>query len=431
MRESSYEGEKITKPVRSTGKIRNIMTELAAIEGVYIPQEKAAPASLDGKLKPENIIALNNCILDVLAVPPKVSKPTKEFYTFGYLPLDYDPHAKCPQWEKFLTDIFAPSAPSDATGDELAISILQEWFGYLITNGTYLQKIFVLTGPACSGKSTIGKVLRALVGNGNSASPSLTSLAKECGLQPLINKTVAVIDDANISGKTSNITRAVERLKSISLEDPQQIDRRNRNYVEVKKLGVRIVMIANKIQDIWNSTATITNRFNFLITTHSFLGREDRRLEKRLMTELPGIFNWSLEGLKRLRDRGYMVEHPAAIEAGEDFAEMSSPIKAFVSDWCVVKSDAFAPVDILWQAYCIWSRQNGSKAYSKRKFIIEIKGACPALKRERKRIELSHLKEVYNWDTGLENNRMPVLCGINLNRECKNKWDSGTGKVAK
>jgi hypothetical protein len=109
-------------------------------------------------------------------------------------------------------------------------------------------------------------------------------------------------------------------------------------------------------------------------------------------------------------------------------------MKAFVSDCCVVKSDAFAPVDILWKAHCIWARENDSRPYSKRKFIVEIKGACPAIKRERKRIELSHLKEVYNWDTGLENNRMSVLCGIDLNRECKNKWDSGTsgtGEVAK
>ncbi|MBW8036448.1 MAG: hypothetical protein FVQ79_12695 [Planctomycetes bacterium] len=434
VRKSSYEGEKIVKPVRSTGKIRNIMTELATIEGVYIPQEKAAPASLDGKLDPENIIALNNCMLDVSAVPPKVIELTKEFYTFGYLPFDYDPDAKCPRWEKFLSRIFTVSAPSDETGDELAISILQEWFGYLTSYGTYLQKIFVLAGPRCSGKSTIGKVLRALVGNCNAVSPALTSLAAEFGLQPLINKTLAIISDANISGKTSDITKAVERLKSISREDAQQINRRNAHYVEVKKLGVRIVMIANNIQDIWNSAAAIANRFNFLITTQSFLGREDRRLQKKLKIELPGIFNWSLEGLKRLRHRGYMQEHPAGIEAREDFEEISSPTKVFVSDWCVVKSDVFAPVDILWKAHRIWARENGSKAYSKRRFIIEIKGAGPAIKRERKRIELSYLKEVYNWDTGLANNRMPVLCGIDLNRECKNKWDggtSGTGEVAK
>jgi len=397
--------EKIVKPVRSSAKIRDIMAELAAIEEVYIAQDMAAPASLDGKLDPENIIALNNCMLDVSATPPKVSKPAKEFYTFGYLPFDYDPNAKCPQWENFLADIFT------ATGDELAGSILQEWFGYLITNGTYCKKIFVLAGPARSGKSTIVNVLRALVGNVSTASLSLTSLAKECGLQPLIAKTVAIIDDADTMRNSSDITRAVERLKSITREDAQQIRRTNAPYVEAKKLGVRIVMVADKIQGLPDFAGAIANRFNFLVTTQNFPKRQDRHLEKRLKTELPGIFNWSLEGLKRLRHRGYMQEHPASIEVREDFEKMSSPMKAFVSDWCIVKNAAFVPVDILWQAYCNWARENGNRAYSRRGFITEIKEACPAIRRDRQRLELSYLKEVYNWQTSPGDNRMSVLCG--------------------
>jgi putative DNA primase/helicase len=396
------------------------MAELAAIEGVYVPQEKAAPASLDGKLDSENIIALNNCMLDVSTIPPKVMKPAKEFYTFGYLPFDYDPHAKCPQWEKFLSDIFT------ATGDELAVSILQEWFGYLVTYGTYLQKIFALTGPAHSGKSTIVKVLRALVGNGNTASPSLTSLATKFGLQPLIDKTVAVIDDADMTGRSPDVARAIERLKSISREDAQQVRRRHGHYVEVNKLGVRIVMIADKIQDLRDSAGTIADRFNFLVTTQNFPGREDMHLEKRLMTELAGIFNWSLKGLKRLRDRGYIQEHPVGIEAREDFKDMSSLMKAFVDDCCIVKSAAFVPVDILWQAHCNWARENCGRPYSRRGFIIEIKEAWPAIRRDRQRLKLSYLKEVYNWQTPPGDNRMSVLYGIDLSEDCKNKWDSGT-----
>jgi len=374
---------------------------------------------------------------------------TEKFYTLNYLPFDYDPKALCPLWIQFLKSIFTvrrrggseewdPELGDFVAGyeevpDELAISILQEWFGYLVTNGTYLQKVFALIGPRRSGKSTIGKVLRALVGSVNAASPTLTSLATEFGLQALMNKTVAIIGDANTTGRSSDVARAVERLKSISGEDGQQINRKNKQHVEIDKMGVRIVMIANKMQDLRDSTGALASRFNFLITTNSFLGKEDVHLEEKLMAELPGIFNWALEGLKRLRHRGYIQDHPAGIETRDEFEEMSSPMKAFINDWCVVKDDSSVPLDILWQAHCNWAQENGNTSYSKRKFIVEVKGACPAVRCTRRRMKLSSLFSEYSWESTDKlsvDNRMTVLTGINLRGDCKNKWDAadnGTG----
>ncbi len=46
-----------------------------------------------------------------------------------------------------------------------------------------------------------------------------------------------------------------------------------------------------------------SDRFIFLKTTQSFYGREDLELEGRMAAELPGILNWSLAGLARLKRR--------------------------------------------------------------------------------------------------------------------------------
>jgi hypothetical protein len=58
-------------------------------------------------------------------------------------------------------------------------------------------------------------------------------------------------------------------------------------------------------------------------------------------------------------------------------------------------------VEILWIAHNRWAKENGNMAYSKRKFIVEIKGACNGTKRDRKRLELSHLSRYYKWDRGV------------------------------
>jgi putative DNA primase/helicase len=418
------------------------MTELAAMEGVHIPADKHSPASLTRSLDTKHIVAANNCLMDIKTLPPKQTPLTEDFYTLNYLPFDYDPAAVCPQWKAFLESVFTERRLSKKTEydnelgdfveqyehvpDALAIEILGEWFGYLLSGQTHLQKIFGLIGERRSGKSTIGRVLRALNGTANTASPTLSSLATEFGLQGLMNKTIAVIGDANAAGRSGDAARAVERLKSISGEDGQQINRKNKSYIEVEKLPVRFVLIANKMQDLRDSTGALASRFNILVTTQTFLGREDHRLGDRLLTELPGIFNWAMDGLARLRKRGYLKEHPTGIEARDDFEAMSSPMKAFIEDWCVVADSATVPVDILWKAHSRWAKENGNKGFSKRKFIVELKGACNGVKRERQRLDVSQISGTYKWDIGDGDNRASILKGIDLKKECSENWKSGT-----
>jgi putative DNA primase/helicase len=241
-----------------------------------------------------------------------------------------------------------------------------------------------------------------------------------------MNKTIAVIGDANAAGRSGDATRAVERLKSISGEDGQQVNRKNKAFIEVEKLPVRFLLIANKMQDLRDSTGALASRFNILVTTQTFLGCEDHHLIDRLMTELPGIFNWAMEGLARLRERGYLKDHPAGIDARDEFEEMTSPMKAFIADWCVVDESASVPVDILWMAHGKWADENGNNSYSKRKFIVEIKGACGGVKRTRLRLDSGTAQGTYKWDIGDGDNRISMFTGIDLAAGHKTAWASGT-----
>jgi len=423
---------------KNRSKIKDILAELGAMVVVYIPADKHAPACFSGDLDTRHIIAANNCLLDIKALPAKQEALTKDFYTLNYLPFDYAPEAQCPQWQAFLGSIFTKRQLSKKTEydaelgdfveqyehvpDELAIEILGEWFGYLLSGQTHLQKIFALIGEKRSGKGTIGRVLRALNGSVNTASPTLSSLTTDFSLQGLMNKTIAVIGDANTAGRSGDSARAVERLKSISGEDGQQINRKNKDYIEVDKLSVRFVLMANKMQDLRDSTGALASRFNILVTTQSFLGREDLHLIDRLMTELPGIFNWAMEGLGRLRKRRFLTDHPAGVEARDDFEEMSSPMKAFIADWCIVSDNASVPVDVLWESHNQWARENGNKSYSKRKFIVEIKGACGGINRGRKRVQPGHMLEAYLWPTPENLERIGILDGIDLRKEYRTAW---------
>jgi putative DNA primase/helicase len=49
-----------------------------------------------------------------------------------------------------------------------------------------------------------------------------------------------------------------------------------------------------------DASAAIIGRFIMLVTTRSWLGKEDSDLEHALQGELPGILNWALAGLQRI-----------------------------------------------------------------------------------------------------------------------------------
>ena len=58
----------------------------------------------------------------------------------------YDPAAKCPVWEQFISEIM--------DGNVDAVLYLQKAIGYSLTGSTSEQVIFVLHGPGANGKST-------------------------------------------------------------------------------------------------------------------------------------------------------------------------------------------------------------------------------------------------------------------------------------
>lgn len=99
----------------SNSRIKDIMCELAALEDVHIRPGRHAPSRLDGTLNPEDIIAANNCLLDISTHPPKPLPLSGDFYTLNPLGIDHDSTALPPRFKKFLGDIFFIKTFSDFT----------------------------------------------------------------------------------------------------------------------------------------------------------------------------------------------------------------------------------------------------------------------------------------------------------------------------
>ena len=370
--------------------VKNTLSAMGSFEPVEIPSAHIAPTWIGGRKGPDprSVIALENGLLDVSGEKPVLIDHSPDFLNFNVLGFDYDPQAECPQWLSFLTDAMGiVEASGDGTEwdpileifqgrpkvtpDDQKNQALQEWFGLCLTCRMQYHKMLGIIGPKRSGKSTIARILTALLGAEAIATPTLTSLAGPFGLQSLLDTKLAVFGDANMDKDPVVAGRAIELLKTISGEDAVDVNRKYLAPLAGVRLFTRIMLLANNLQRLSDPTGTISDRFIFLETTQSFYGREDHGLEAKLMSELPGVLNWALEGWFRLKKRGRLYEPDSSQQMRTRSRQIGSNIIAFKDQACRTGVGLHVGPDEMYQAFCRWCEHDGSKPMKRRNFRQE------------------------------------------------------------
>jgi len=192
---------------------------------------------------------------------------------------------------------------------------------------------------------------------------------------------LAIVSDARFHGE--NIQSVVERLLCISGEDTLTIDRKHMTSVTMK-LPTRFVFLSNELPRLNDASGALAGRFMILRLTESFYGREDKALTAKLLTELPGILNWAIEGWRRLRARGHFVQPTSVDDAVRDMEGPSSPVGAFVRERCEIGPGKRIWVGDLYEAWKTWCEQEGrSMVTTKQTFGRDLSAAVPGVTRRR------------------------------------------------
>jgi putative DNA primase/helicase len=359
-------------------KVSNLIEALQAVG--HLDEVVTAPAWLDpdghgDDLPAHELVAMSNGLLHL---PTRTLLPhTPRFFTQHSLPFDYDPAAPVPtRWNRFMGELW--------DDDTESVDALGEVMGYILSGDTRQQKLFMLVGPKRSGKGTIGRVLTGLLGAHNVSAPTLAGLATNFGLSPIIGKPLALVSDARLSNRADGMV-AVERLLSVSGEDSLTIDRKYREPW-TGRLPTRFLILTNELPRFTDSSGALASRFVLLSLTRSFYGHEDPSLTEQLLAEAPGIFNWALDALERLQDRGYFVSPTSAREAMRQLEDLSSPVGSFVRDRCEVGPALEVDKDELYGDWKAWCEQEGQgKVTSKAVFIRDLRAAVPGTRVARPR----------------------------------------------
>ena len=364
-------GPRKTKPWAPTRhKIANVLEAVAAI--THLRASVNPPAWLrDGPAPAGEIVACANGLLH--AGTRELHTLTPAFFNVVSVPFAYSADAREPtKWLAFLDQLWP--------GDPESVAALQEWFGYVLSGRTDLHKILLLIGPRRAGKGTIARILIAMIGKGRVAGPTLASLGTNFGLWPLLGKPLAIVSDARLGGANTGVV--VERLLSISGEDALTVDRKFREPW-TGQLPTRLMVVSNELPRFGDASGAIATRFVMLTLRESFLGRENTRLTEELLTELPEILSWSLDGLDRLTSQGRLSTPASSEDAVGALQDLVSPMSAFVRDRCETGVGLHIPVDSLFDVWKQWCVENKQRVGSVQTFGQKLMAVVPALRRTR------------------------------------------------
>ncbi len=349
----SYLSASITNNVMDQVKAKSLLSGM--IESPSFLGE--SPVDAEGKpWRTNEIVVARNRMIHlpslVAGVTDHTRPATPRLFTPAALECDFRLDAPAPSlWLESLAEWFG--------GDGESIDAMQEAFGYTLVVDTRQQKIFMLIGPPRSGKGTVARIWRAVVGKQNVAGPTLASFGQNFGLQALLGKSLAIVSDARLSGKSDQAV-IVERLLSISGEDALTIDVKFREPVTTT-LPTRIVVLSNELPRLLDSGGALAKRMILWKFTRSFYGKENQSLTDKLLAELPGILLWSIEGWRRLHERGHFVQPSAGAELIAELADLTSPVGMFVRERCHVDGGAKVARDALYGEYKDWCEAKGRK----------------------------------------------------------------------
>jgi putative DNA primase/helicase len=95
---------------------------------------------------------------------------------------------------------------------------------------------------------------------------------------------------------------------------------------------------------------------------------QNRNLVNELKVELPGILNWAMLGLRRLRARGRFEQFDFMKDAVQELEDDNNPVNIFFQDHIITEMNSYIEKGELYKKFESWAKTNNNYALSAARF---------------------------------------------------------------
>lgn len=282
-------------------------------------------------------------------------------------PVNFDPNATCPQFEKFLTRILPGLT-----------DYIQRVLGYALTGDVSEKACFCLFGEGNNGKTTLLELFRYMLGDYSAQVMIDTLMVRRSG-----ESNTSLADLADLRGARFVTTSETEegqklaegKLKYLTGMNEIKAVRKYEHWFTFAPTH-KLFLDANHRPLVRGSETAIWNRLKLIPFTVSIPDNEiDKDLLRKLKAEAPGVLAWAVKGCLAWQQDG--LSEPQQIrDSVETWKSEDDPYQEFFEDECEFDPAHSVPVSKLWSKFESWASGNGIRYASRTKLYkrLELRG---------------------------------------------------------
>ena len=240
------------------------------------------------------------------------------------LGVDFEPGAKCPEFDLALRGIFDEDADT--------IRHFEEFMGYIIQPSRDIASWFLLWGRGNNGKTKLMETVQKLMSMDAVLAERIEAPSKDKFVMGSLVGKLMLLDD-DVDAKTKLPDGFMKKLSERKLLSGQL---KNKDVFEFISCALPVMLANNwpRCDDLSWGTRRRANVIPFL---HEFVAGEDEdpKIFKRIWAkEMSGVLNRAIEGLQRLRERGRFQDPESCVKAKAEFLRQAHTLQAYIDEAC-------------------------------------------------------------------------------------------------
>lgn len=295
----------------------------------------------------ESKVNLSNGVLDMQSL--EFSSHDKKYGFKFVLGHNYDPAATSPRFDKFMEEI--------TRGRKELQDVLMEYMAYCMSGMPYIyHKCLMLTGEGSNGKSVFLSVLKNLAGFNAYSSLLVNQFEDQYYRALMIGKLFNVGEETPSRKLDSSFFKILSSGGSFQARQPYGMP------VQVASNKTKLIMACNDLPEMTDFSEGFMRRLIIVPFDAKFTdANADSRIDDKLKSELPGIFNRVIEAYKRLNGQNGFTKSEIIKEAVATYRQEQNSVVSFVEMKCIVDESRTVSCEEFVRSYNQWCKDMGIK----------------------------------------------------------------------